>query len=298
MKRDLAPFLSHKSNHVTAAAATLAERLEVRSLAPELVDAFCRLMQDPATRDQGCSATLAIVRALIAIEDPAFKVYFLGIRHVQLEGSFGPPVDVAAPLRGLCAQGLARMSHADALEECVTLLADPEVPARTGAIRAIADSGRAEGALVLRLKALVGDEEEEVTSECFAALLRLAPGRSLEFVGKFMGSGSDEIAQRAALALGESRMAAAFPLLREALEHTAGVARRRTLLLAMAMLRQDEALEFLLARLEQEPERAAADTLASLALYARDEAVRKRIEGIVAGRKSAALDAVFGSEFK
>ncbi len=196
LKGDLAPFLRHKSNHVVAAAAATAERLEVSGLAPDLVEAFERLMRDPAKLDPGCKALIAIVQALVQMDDPAAKVYFAGIRHVQMEGSFGPPVDVASPLRGLSARGLARMGHPDALLECVTLLVDREVPARAGAIRAIADAGRPDGVLLLRLKALLGDKENEVTSECFGALLSLDPARSVEFVAGFLQSPATESASR------------------------------------------------------------------------------------------------------
>ena len=37
LKRDLAPFLRHKSNHVVAAAAATVERLEASALAPDPV---------------------------------------------------------------------------------------------------------------------------------------------------------------------------------------------------------------------------------------------------------------------
>ena len=297
LKRDLAPFLRHKSNHVAAATASTAERLEAGALAPDLVGAFLELMKDPAKRDPGCVAMIAIAKALVTMGDPAGKVYFAGLHHVQMEGSFGPPVDVAAPLRGLCAQGLARMGHPDALVECVALLADKEVPARVGAIRAVADSGDNAGVLLLRLKALLGDKEDEVIGECFAALLRLAPAPSLEFVAHFLRSASEEIRERAALALGESRIAAAFPVLREAWAQTAQAERKRTLLLSIAMLRLDEAVEFLLVRVSEDREQAAGEALAALGLYGRDESVRKRIEEIV-GKRSPALKAVFDREFR
>jgi hypothetical protein len=297
LKRDLTPFLRHKSNHVVAAAASTAEHLEASALAPDLVQAFDKLMRDPAKLDPGCKATTAIVQALIQMEDPAAKVYFGGIRHVQREGSFGPPVDAAAPLRGLCARGLARMGHPDALLECVTLLADQEIAARTGAIRAIADSGRPEGALLLRLKTLLGDKEIEVTGECFGALLSLDPAGSVEFVAKFLNSGVEGIGEQAALALGESRLPAAFVVLREAWERGGLAEQRRTLLVAIAMLRNDDALEFLLSRLADESGPVAADALAGLAFYARDQAVLTRVEQIIRERADGALEAVFAREF-
>jgi HEAT repeat protein len=297
LARDLAPFLRHKSNHAVAAAAATAERLEAGALAPDLVAAFERLMRDPAKLDPGCKAAIAIVQALVQMEDAAAKVYFAGIRHVQKEGSFGPPVDAAAPLRGLCARGLARMGHPDALLECVTLLADREIPARTGAIRAIADSGRPDGVLLLRLKTLLGDKEIEVTGECLIGLLSLDPAGSVEFVAKFLNSDSEEIREQAALALGESRLPAAFPILRDAWERGGAAELRRTLLTAIAMLRIDESLAFLLGRLREESALVAADALAGLVFYARDEAVLKQVEEIIRERGDGALEAVFAREF-
>lgn len=284
LARDLGPFLGHKSNHVVAAAAATAERLEVAALAPGLVQAFERLMRDPAKLDQGCKAMIAIVQALVMLEDAAARVFFAGIRHVQKEGSFGLPVDAAAPLRGLCARGLARMGHPDALLECVTLLADPEIPARTGAIRAIADAGRPEGILLLRLKALTGDKETEVTGECFTALLDLDPAGSVEFVAKFLNSKDEDIAEQAALALGESHLPASFAALRDAWESGGAREHRRMLLTAIALLRNDDAVEFLLERLRSESSAIAAGVLSALDLYKRDEMIRERIEAIVGER--------------
>ena len=253
--------------------------------------AFAEWSKNASERDHGCKALTAIAKTLAALDHPAAQVYSFGICHVQKEASFGPPVDTAAALRGICAQGLVRMSHPDALEQCVTLLADPEVPARVGAVRAISESGQVAGVMLMRYKALIGDSDEDVTAECFAGLLRLAPGDSVAFIAKFLDSDHDDIRERAALALGESRLAAAFPWLREAWERHVHGSFRRTLLLAMAMLRQDEAVEFLLVRLAEDSEKSAVDALAALALYGRDETVRKRIEEILATRNSTALDA-------
>jgi HEAT repeat protein len=297
LARELAPFLAHKSNHVVAAAAATAERLEIAALAPDLAAAFERLMRDPAKLDPGCKALIAIVLALVALEDPAAKVYFAGVRHVQKEGSYGPPIDVAAPLRGASARGLARMGHPDALLECVTLLADPEIPARTGAARAIADSGRPDGVLLLRLKALLGDQEVEVIGECFTALLHLDPVGSLDFVAKFLAADDPELSTLAALALGESHISAAFPILRDAWQRGGSQEQRRTLLSAIGMLRNDDALQFLLAILGDESPSVAATALPALALYARDETVSARIRQIIGDRAEPALDSAFRREF-
>jgi hypothetical protein len=179
----------------------------------------------------------------------------------------------------------------------VTLLADLETAARAGAARAISETGQFAGVLLLRYKALIGDKDEEVTAECFAGLLRLAPAESLEFVASFLNSQAEEIAEQAALALGESHVAAAFPLLKQAWEQTAQATLRRTLLLAMAMLRQDEAVEFLLTRLAEDGEKSALDALAALALYGRDDPVRGRIRETVSKRKFATLQRAFDRDF-
>jgi hypothetical protein len=147
------------------------------------------------------------------------------------------------------------------------------------------------------LKALLGDKEIEVTGECFGALLSLDPAGSVEFVAKFLDSGAEGMGELAALALGESRLPAAFEMLREAWERGGAAEQRRTLLVAIAMLRIDEALEFLLGRLAEESGPVAADALAGLAFYARDEAVLKRVEEIIRQRGDGALEAVFAREF-
>jgi uncharacterized protein (DUF1778 family) len=297
LKRDLAPFLLHKSNNVSAAAADTIGRLEAVALAQHLVDAFLEWMKNPSERDPGCKALAAIAQTLAAMDHPASDVYLAGIRHVQMEASFGPKVDAAAALRGLCAQGLARMSYPDTLLECVTLLADPQTAARAGAARAISESGQHAGVLLLRFKALIGDKNEEVTAECFAGLLRLAPAESLEFVAGFLNSHAEEIAERTALALGESRLAAAFPLLKEAWEHTVQATLRRAHLLGIAMLRQDEGVEFLLTRLAEDGESQALDSLSALSLYSRDDSVRKRIQEILAKRNDANMQRAFERDF-
>ena len=88
------------------------------------------------------------------------------------------------------------MGHPDALLECVNLLADPDVAARTGAIRAIADAGRPDGVLLLRLKALLGDKEIEVTGECFGRCsVWIRRGRSISSRNSWI-PGSRESASR------------------------------------------------------------------------------------------------------
>lgn len=272
----LAPFLAHRSNHVIAKAADIIAEHAMQDQGPALVDAFRALLPVAPQRDPGCTALLALLKALIALEYPAAEVFSAGLRHVQWEGSFGPPVDVGAPVRGLSIQALAQIRHPDAHYEAVSLLADAQVPARVGAVRALAITGTSEGELLLRLKALQGDHED-VLGECFTALMRIAPQRSLLFVAKFLESANPAMVEPAALALGESRLPAALEPLRQAYERARLPAVRRTLLVSIGLLRQETAVEYLLTQL---PERTE-EVMDALALYRRDEQVRERVEAVL-----------------
>ena len=199
-------------------------------------------------------------------------------------------------MRGVCARGLARMAHPDAMYLIVNLLADPEVPARVGAVRALADSGRPDAELLLRLKALQGDKTE-VLVECFSALMALTPQRSVEFVAKYLESRDDEIRHGAALALGESRQVEALPALQEAWQRP-DPQFRRVLALSIAMLRRVEGVEFLLDRLREEPEHSAAGALIALALYASDATIHGRVREILDQRNSEPLRVVYRREWR
>jgi hypothetical protein len=283
---DVAPFLKNRSARVVAKAAAKAARM-TSVVAPHLVEAFRRLVPGGAKADPGCTAKLAIVKALIELEDPAAEVYFAGAGLTQLEASWGELIDTAAELRGLCAIGLSRMAHPQALLEAVRLLSDKTPETRTGALRALADSGKPEAELVLRFKADCGDRKPEVEAECFAALLRLGPrSRAVPFVAAFLTRGSEE----AAIALGESRLPEAWPALRDAFPRSpiAGA-----ILLGMSLLRHDEAIEFLFEQASTAPERTAAVAVEALATYRTDDALRVRMEQLIARRNAPGVQKAF-----
>jgi hypothetical protein len=58
-------------------------------------------------------------------------------------------------------------------------LADPKPEARVAVAKAIAYTGNPQGVPLLRLKTRIGDQAAQVISECFTALLQLAPTDSL-----------------------------------------------------------------------------------------------------------------------
>jgi HEAT repeat protein len=114
--------------------------------------------------------------------------------------------------------------------------------------------------------------------ECFAGLLRAAPSQSPEFVAKFLGHHEEALAEAAALALGDSRLESAFAVLREAFERTRAPSLRRTLLLAIALLRRENAIDYLLDLVQNGEGLTSADALAALAMYEKDPSLQERLD--------------------
>jgi HEAT repeat protein len=269
-------YLTSKLNLVAAKAARIAGEWQAFDLTPELVAAFDRFMVKPESSDKRCAAKIEILKALCKLEYSSPSVFRRALQHIQLEPTWGGSSDTAAEVRALGAMGLAQTNYSDALEEIVPVLLDPQRDARIGAVRAIGASGLPGGELLLRLKALSGDEPD-VLGECFAALLRAEPSKSPEFVAKFLGHHEEAVAEAAALALGDSRLESAFAVLREAFEHTHAQPVRRTLLLAIALLRRENAIDFLLDLAQNGGTQASADAVAALAMYEQDPSLRERL---------------------
>src|SRR5262249_55927582 len=105
---ELRGFLRNRSNLVVAKAARVARELRISALLPEMVIAFEKLMRDAPRLDKRCAATTELLTAMYELDYVEPAPYLRGIKHVQLEASFGPPVDEAAKLRAVSAQGLLR----------------------------------------------------------------------------------------------------------------------------------------------------------------------------------------------
>jgi hypothetical protein len=240
-RQELTKCLASKINLLAAKAARIVGEYKLDGMAPQLVEAFARFMIDAAASDRRCEAKLAIVKALEELEYPSYEPFLRGVRHVQMEPSFGTSVDTAIELRAVSAIGLVRTNYHDVGVELVTLLADKARDARIGAARAIAYWGTLAGALLLRFKILSGDREPEVTAECFSGLLHIEAARAVDFVAGYLDDESEAIAEGAALALGESRRGEALEILKK---HAKSYL-RPTALLAIALLRSDAAVEYL-----------------------------------------------------
>ena len=290
-------FLRNRSNLVVAKAAKLTRESRMMALIPDLAATFKKLMKDAPRLDKRCAAVTEIVGALYELdyEDP--EAFLAGLHHVQMEASYGPPVDAGADMRALSAQGLLRTRYADALEEVVPLLVDREPAARIGAVRALAMNGGTSGILLLRLKTLIGDSEAEVMGECFAGLLAASPSKSVGLVAGYIDAKDDATAEAAMLALGESRLPAAYEILMEKWSRTVGKSGRKVLLVSIAATRLDEAMAFLISLVKGEGVQTALDALESLAIYRNNEVVSEAISAAVATRRENALTEQFQRDF-
>jgi len=295
--KELKSFLAERSNLIVAKAAKIARERGLPQLVPELVGAFHKLMKDPQRLDKRCAAVTEIAMALYEMDYCEPDVYRQGLRHVQMETSFGPPIDVAAALRGICAQGLVRTRYPQALEDVVSLLVDAEAPARVGAAKALATNGGEAGALALRLKALTGDRDVEVMAECFTGLLSAGRDSAVDFVAAYANSGDGEVSDAAILALGSSRLPKAIDLLKEEWRRTARGAIRKTLLLALATSRDEGAITFLLSLLDDGSMLIASEVIAALAIHKNSEHIRQIVGQAIEQRGQRALLDVFRREF-
>ena len=295
--QELRAFLKNRSNLVIAKAAKVAGKARITELVPDLVEAFERLMKNPAKLDKGCAALTEITDALYEMDYVEPEIYLRGIHHVQMEGSFGPPVDAAAKLRAASALGLARTRDSHALDEIVSLLVDEWPQARVGAVRALATNGGQAGSLLLKLKILTGESEPDVLAECFSGLLATAPENSLELIASYADSDDLAVAEAALLALGSSRLPGALKLLAEKWRRTAAGPLRKTLLVAIAMIRSDAAIEFLLSLLSDCSTLTAKDLITALAMFRDNEKVRTKVEAAISRRNDKALIEAFRQEF-
>jgi hypothetical protein len=294
-KAEFNKALASKSNLVVAKAATIVNQTQQAEFLPLLADAFDRFFF--AGSDKGCLAKMAIANGLYEMGHNEAAGFLRGIHHVQREASFGPPVDVAAELRGICALGLARTGYPDVLLELAELLVDPEFQPRLMAVRAVAYTGSEDGAPLLRMKTVAGDTEVEVLAECFIGLMKLSPRKSISFVARFLKSEDPALVESAATAIGSARSAAAFELLLAEWESHLQPQPRRPLLLGMAMTRHPAAVEFLLERIIGDRPGPAADAIAAMGIYKHDEALKAKIAAIVNDRGERDLAAAVGRAF-
>jgi hypothetical protein len=286
-------------------AAELAERWAARSLASALGAAAQHLSPealggDAQKRDPGCEGKEAALRALITWEADFPDLFLAASAWKQHAPIMNGSKDVAAECRGLAALGIAQtrggLAGADAaVTRLIDLLADPEAATRVRAAQALGMWRGPEAAPVLRLKAHLGDEQPQVIAETLAALLRQDARGQLPFVAGFLQHDDTGIVEAAALALGESRELAALAPLTAAYSRLARDPVHTSVLMAIALLRQEDSLAWLLQELGRARPSTVPDVLQALRLYRGDNKAVARIQAALGSPDARrAFEELFG----
>ena len=281
--------LEHRNNFVVGKAADLIRDFQMQQLIPALLTAFGRFFENPVKTDPQCWAKNALSRALAAFEHQDAVVFLRGMRHIQLEPVWGGSSDTAGTLRATCALALVQcrsLHEPDLLAHLVELFADKDKSVRIEAARAVEQVGSPSAALLLRLRAVLGADEPEVLGACYSGILRLEGVSALPWISRFLAS-SDDPAAEAALAIAGTHSAQGFNILRERFAAEADPWFRSVLLSAIALSRQDAALEFLLDLVRTESLQAEAAIEAILRSMPSDD-ITKRLETLVAGNQHLA----------
>jgi HEAT repeat protein len=267
---------------------------KVKELESELAAVFDHFASEGEDDDKRCAAKTAVVKALHQLGCDRSELFLCGVRCHRPTG-FGR--DDAAPLRIASANALAEFGHADAAEIMLELLTDEIADVRITAVRCLAAVAPHQAPMVLRLKALLGDESAPVIEECFSALLQTDARKAIPFVARFLEDADDDVRTSAAIALGESRQQMAFDALVARWQQDFDPDFRTTLLTAIAMLRQDYATRFLLSLIE-EGTTGAADALLALAPYRAVDTIRQEVEAAVNKTQSKELRQLFDRKFR
>jgi len=282
--------LTQRNNFVVAKAADLVRQFQLNQLIPDILITFDRFFDDPVKSDPQCWAKNAVSRTLAAFEHQDAEVFLRGMRHHQHEPVWGGSSDTAGTLRATCALALVQcrsLTDADLLSHLVELLGDKDKAVRAEATRAIEQVGSPSAALLLRLRAILGSgsvsEEPEVLGACYSGILRLEGASAIPWVSRFLAS-SDDSAAEAALAIAGTHSPQGFELLRERFAHEADPWFCSVLLSAIALTRQDAALEFMFDLIGSESLQAEG-AIEVILRSAQSPEVTKRLEELVAGNR-------------
>jgi hypothetical protein len=109
------------------------------------------------------------------------------------------------------------------------------------------------------------------------------PSASFEFVSAFVDPHHLELYEHAALALAESRLPGVFDLLKEKWSGTFDREFKQTLLLPMALTREDASRDFLISVIETGEIKLATAAIAALTLYREDARLRMQAEQAISG---------------
>lgn len=292
--------LTNRNNFVAAKAADIIRQFQLTQLTPELLATFDRFFDDPVKTDPQCWAKNALSRALAAFEHQETAVFLRGMHHIQPEPVWGGSSDTAGTLRATCALALVQcrsVAEPELLAHLVEMMGDKDKSVRVEVVRAIEQVGSPSAALLLRLRAVLGSnlnsgsklglnldsncEEPEVLGACYSGILRIEGPIAIPWISRFLASAHDPAAE-AALAIAGTHSPQAFEILRDRFAKESDPWFCSVLLSAIALTRQDAALEFLLNEVRTESLQSEPAIEAILRALPSAE-ITQRLEALVAG---------------
>lgn len=284
---ELLKAIRHASAVLVTRGAELACRYNRVDLIDELIAAFGRFDRN-AGDDNQCVARTAVARALVdlsASTAAAEDVFLAGARTVGGRVPPGNPDDFGSDLRVIGAHGLVNSRHPEALAVCTDLLADRSPVARAGAARALAAGANPAAPLLLRLRLRIGDLSPDVLADCAAGLMALDPVAGLGPVSALLPHDDPAVRAAAALAIGASKLPAGVGLLRRAFVGEPEPEVRQAILVAAAATRLTDALDWLVELVGTAGADSAAGAVEALAPYRLGEAIKRRVETALEGRR-------------
>jgi len=290
--------LTHRNNFLVAKAARMVADAELFALLPDVLAAYDRFFLDAAKSDPQCWAKNALVKTLVKLEHRQKDAYLRGLRHHQMEGSYGGLSDTAGTLRGACTHALVDcpgLSDADLLGLLLEPLTDADKTVRMEAARAIGQVGGVSAALLLRLRALLAKDEPEVLGAVYSALLAVEGARAVALVAAALKDG-DDLAGEAAFALAEMRAPEALAALTARLRAGVDGWFGGVLLSAIALTRLPEAIDFLVALIARDAREASA-AIEAISRTAPNAELRARVEKAVEQAGSPRLQQAFRQHF-
>jgi hypothetical protein len=299
--------LNNRVNLVVAKAASTVALLGVGALIPELEVTFHRLLAKGAEADPQCWGKNALAKALKDLGHDQSASFLRGLQHVQMEPVWGSHVDTASTLRSICVLALlqcADLTREDKLWHQMRGLTDAEPAVRLEAARALEEMDGREAALLLRLKARMGDKQASVTGQALQSLLAIEREAAISFVSEFLepreergrNEIDEEVREEAALALGASRQPAAIQALIEHWRPSRGIG-GEAILRGISVSRQEASLDFLLTLVREADERQARAALEALALHRDSPEIASLVAEAVDARSEGPITAHFRQQF-
>lgn len=294
--RALRKALADKVNVVAAKAAALAGELQAQTLVPDLCSAFDRLLKDPVKSDPKCWGKEAFAKALKDLGHSDSAIFVKGVHHVQMEPVWAGEVDTAATLRAACALAMLQctdLTREDKLWAVMPLLTEKSASVRKDAAMALESLEGREAALLLRIKARMGDNDATVTGQVFESLLRVEREGAVPFVAEFFRELNAEVRDEAVLALGASRLSEGVAALRDLLARKMPMVDPEVVFRALSISRREEAIDFLLEVIRTRRPREVIAALDALKVYRDSSDVQKRIADAVAARSEREIQQEF-----